>query len=495
MFKKVKQFLFENLALRQTAAKNTFWLAVSNIGGRLLRAVIIIYAARVLGTSGWGTFSYAIGLVAFLTILIDFGIGPLLTRETARTKDPGLRVKIISTSFFSKLVLFLFGILIVILAGPNLTKIEEARTILPLISLILIFDGLREFGFSITRALEKMELEAKLFIITNLAIVAFGFFFLLASPTVRSFSYAYVFGTAVGAAATLYVLRRELRGLFSNFTAKLVKPIFASAWPFAITAVLSGLMVNTDILVIGFFRSADEVGLYSAALRPVQLLYLIPAIIATSTFPIFARLAKSENEKLRRILERLLGLTFLASLPLAIIGVILGADIMTFLFGQDYLGGASSFRILMLTMIINFPTVVLSNAVFAYDQRRSLTVFAAVGGISNLVFDLLLIPRFGIIGSAWATLLAQLLSNLYLWRTMKKINDFRVLGSLKRILLSSLVMAGALWLLKIFDFHLLGILTLSSIVYLAALVYSKEPLLKEIKLTLKPITPSFDKNP
>lgn len=70
MLKRIKSFLFENQTVRQTVAKNTFWLTVSNVGGRLLRAVIIIYAARVLGAGEWGAFSYAITLAAFLTVLL-----------------------------------------------------------------------------------------------------------------------------------------------------------------------------------------------------------------------------------------------------------------------------------------------------------------------------------------------------------------------------------------------------------------------------------------
>ena len=70
MFKKIKQFLFKNSSAKQTVAKNTFWLSVSNFGGRIIKAVIIIYAARVLGTAGYGVFSYALTLASFLTLLL-----------------------------------------------------------------------------------------------------------------------------------------------------------------------------------------------------------------------------------------------------------------------------------------------------------------------------------------------------------------------------------------------------------------------------------------
>ena len=84
MLQKLKSFLFTNTSTRQTIAKNTFWLAISNIGGRLLRSIVIIYAARVLGANGWGVFSYAISLATFLTIFIDFGINAILIKESSQ---------------------------------------------------------------------------------------------------------------------------------------------------------------------------------------------------------------------------------------------------------------------------------------------------------------------------------------------------------------------------------------------------------------------------
>ena len=62
-------------------------IAIGQIGGRLLRSIVIIYAARILGAGEWGVFSYAITFVAFITSFTDIGINPILTRETARKID------------------------------------------------------------------------------------------------------------------------------------------------------------------------------------------------------------------------------------------------------------------------------------------------------------------------------------------------------------------------------------------------------------------------
>ena len=480
---KVKSFLLENRTTRQTVAKNSVWMALGQIGGRLLRAVIIVYAARVLGAAGWGTFSYAVSLAALLTIFVDLGIGPILTRETAKTTDPRLRSKILSTAFFVKVALMTVAVLVVIFIAPLFTKIEAAKGIFTIVALIFIFDTLREFGFSLTRALERMEWEAGLFILTNVAIVAAGFLTLAATQTVKAFALAYAIGTGVGTAATVYVLRHHIRKILVDFERKLVRPILTAGWPIAVSGILGGLMINTDLLFIGFFRSAEEVGYYSVAERIIMLLYLIPGVLASSIFPAFSRLAASgDGEKVRGGLERVLSITLAVAIPITLVGIILAPGIIETLFGASYLPATNSFRVLLLALVFTFPTAILSNTLFAYNRQKSLITFALIGGIGNVVFDLLLIPRFGIIGSAIATLIAQGVSNLYLWGQVKRVSRFRVLPHLKKIAPAALLVGATVWLLALTNLHPLIILALAPPLYLALLYRLEEPLLKEIKL-------------
>src|SRR3989344_4062253 len=316
MWKNTRNFFFKNITNRQTFAKNAAWLAVSNIGGRLVRAGIIIYAARVLGAEGWGLFSYGITLVAFLTIFVDIGIDPILIREAAKAKeDPERRNQILSTSFFIKAFLLALGASVVIFIAPLFAILPSVKPLLPLMAVILVFDVLRNFGFSIIRSREKMEFEAGLYIFTNFAIVACGFIFLYFWPTPTSFTVSYAIGTSLGMLATFYALREEIPRALFHFSKPLVKEILSSAWPFAISGVLGVLMVNTDILIIGFLGSAEQVGFYSVAVRIVQILYIFSAVAASSSLPIFSRFVKNEKEKIRGALENMLKFAFSFSLP------------------------------------------------------------------------------------------------------------------------------------------------------------------------------------
>ena len=482
MLHRVKSFLFKNTSTRQTVAKNTFWLALSNFGGRLIRAVIIIYGARILGAAGWGVFSYGVTLAAFLTPFTDVGLSQVLIRETSKNPDPEHRARILSTTFAIKLVLLAVGIGIVAFVAPLFTTIAAAKPILPIIAFLLAFDSLREFGSAVIRAMERMEWEAGLFLLTNVAIVTFGFVFLAVVPTPASFTYAYTLGTAAGAAATFFALRKHFpRHFLSRFTPELVKPIFTAAWPLSIAALLGLLMLHTDVLIIGWLRSAEEVGYYSAAYRIVQLLYLIPAIFAISAFPTFSRLAGRDQPLMRTALERTLTMVLLMAMPLAIGGMFLAPQLIAFLFGGTFLPGTGAFSVLLATLLIDFPVVILSNALFAYNRPRALIAYATIGGGVNIVLDLLFIPAFGITGSAWATLIAQIMSNIYLWSVIKKLNHFSVTPHLKIGLAAALCMGVVTYGLSALHVHVIGIIAISALVYAFALYLLKEPMLKEMR--------------
>jgi len=485
MIQKIKGFLFHNTSVRQTVAKNTFWLTVGNILGRLLRAGVVIYAARVLGAEGWGVFSYAIGLIAFLTIFTDLGIRAILTREASKSDDDDHLAKLLSTSFFIEVALVSLASLIVVAIAPRITSLPAVNEILLIALLVLIFDSFREFGFAVIRAKEKMQQEAGIFILTNFAIVVLGLVFLKISPNVKYFTIAYAIGTGIGTMATFYVLRDYFKRLLFNFTSKLVKPIIASGWPFAISAMLGGLLINTDVLIIGIFRTAEEVGYYSAALRPVQLLYILPTILAISVFPTLSRLAINSQDKMRVTLEKSISFIFLIAIPLALGGVILGPEIIELLFGNSYLPATLSFQVLMLTVMVNFPAVILTDAIFAYDKQKLLIVFSLIGGILNVVLDFILIPKYGIAGSAWTTLIAQSVANIYLWRKVNQVNAFSIFPHMKKIMLAALIMAGAAGVFSFLEFPVLITIGLASVLYFGILYSTKEPLIEEMKSAIR----------
>ncbi len=485
MLKKIKGFLFKNTNTKQTVAKNTFWLTVSNFGGRLVKAGVIIYAARVLGTAEYGVFSYAITLAGFLTLFMDPGINWTLVRETAKADEEHRRT-LFSTTFALKAVLIAAGVAIIVYLAPLFSTLPGAKAVLPIVGLVLALDTLRDFFTSVMRAKEQMEWDAAIFVLTNFGILVFGFIFLGMAATARSFAWAYVAGDILGIALAAFLIRRYFKDLVGSFSAALIGPILRTAWPFALTGALGALLTNADLLILSWMRSASEVGIYSAAIRIVQLLYLVPTVLQFSTMPVLARLAKKEPERFRTVLERVTKVILMAAIPFGIGGAILATPLMGLIFGPAYASGGPTLGILLIGLVFDFPAVLLAGAIFAYDHQKSLIVTTAIAGITNVTLDLILIPPFGMLGSAVGTLITQIVSNWYLWHVMKKINYFSVVPRLTRSVAAGVVMGAAVAVMAALRVEVVLAVIVGGIVYSGALIAMREPVLREIKSIVRP---------
>ncbi|MBI2010908.1 MAG: flippase [Candidatus Colwellbacteria bacterium] len=469
MFKKIKSVLLENRSVRQTVAKNTFWLIGGEAAGQALRFLIVVYAARILGAEAWGAFSYAIALAIIFNIVGDLGIGVLFTREAI--KKPEIKDQYLSTAFFIKAAFLVFAALIIILTSPFVTKIEAVRPLLPLVALLLVFDGLREFGYAVNRAREEMQWEATVKIFTHALAVILGFAVLFVSPTPSALASSYVVASLAGFLLMVWLLRKDFKEIFKNFSKILVKPIIQAAWPLALLGILGGIILQSGVLMLGWLKAAGEVGIFSAAQRPVQLLYIFPLLIAVALFPTFTRLIRrGRMEFARELLEEAIAYLSAVALPICIAGVILADDLVLFFFGREYLATIPSFQILLLTLPLVFPAAVIADAVLAYDRQKVFMKLLAFAALLNIILNLLLIPPLGEIGAALSVLITFLFIYLFAWRGIKKIISFSVLAKLKRPVFASVLMTLGLLLGQAVGFHPSVNLGLSVAVYLAALV-------------------------
>ena len=296
---KIKEFLFKNKNTRQTVIKNAFWLSAGQIGSRLFRAFIIIYAARLLGAAEYGVFSYIVGLAGFFTVFSDVGINTILTRTISQ--KPAEAPYYFATAFWIKIGLLAITALLLVSITPYFSKIEAAKVLIPFVALLVVFDGFREFCSAFFRGKEKMELEALLTIVTNVAITVLGFVILYYSATAEALTKAYVLSASAGTILGIIILRNQFARVFSFFKRQLLAPIIKAALPVALLAIIGAFMLNIDIIMLGFYRSAEEVGLYSASQKIVQVFYMLSAILAVTLFPVFSRLVSQQKKHRVRI--------------------------------------------------------------------------------------------------------------------------------------------------------------------------------------------------
>lgn len=484
MIYRLKEFIFKNKTTRQTIVKNVFWLGVGQFGSRFIRAAITIYAARVLGASEYGVFSYALGASSFFMIFSDIGISSILNREVSKKPEEG--EKYFATIFIIKLVLLAFTSGLIIFMAPMAIKIEKAALLLPFVALLTIFDGLRELANSFFNGKEKMELGAYITLVANIGVTLFGFIGLYLAPTSLMLLQIYTAGSFFGFLTTIYFLKKEYAGIIKNFSKKLIWPIIEAAWPMAAGGIVGSFMFNVDILMMGWWRTSAEIGFYSAAQKIVGILYILGGLLATAVSPAFFRIIhEGDKEKISIATAKIMLIVLLVALPMSVGGIILSEQIINLIFGNSYSGSIPVFMVLISSLLIIYPFSILNNIVFAYNKQAKMLGYAVIATLANVVLNSFLIPKFGGVGAAIATVFANGLNVFFLWKMVKNLNGFKIFPDLQKIIIAVFIMAASAILLRFIGAAVIINVAISSIVYFYLLYILKDKNFKELLSLIK----------
>ncbi|MBU1082989.1 flippase [Patescibacteria group bacterium] len=492
MLKQFKQVLLNNNNDSQIMVKNTFWLSISQIASRTIRAIIVIYAARILGAHGYGVFSYALAIIGLGSLFSDFGINRILIKEAS--KSPLLRSQYIATTLGLKLVLLSTITLIIISLVPHFAKIPEAIPILPIMAVLFFSDGVRNFFYAMIRSVERMEWEAWLntFVNTITVVISLGLIIVYRSP--MALAVAYALSSLIGTVVTMVVMRKDLTNLKTHFNKRMIPPLLLEIWPFALMNILWSVLVYTDTLMLGWMRTASEIGIYAAAQRPVQLLLVVPAVIAGSALPLLSRLAHIHKEKFVSILEKTIAASMLLAFPLTIGGILMSREIISFLYGPTYSSSAVILLTLISAFLITFPTFIIYHAIFANDLQKKFIPHMFFSAITNIGLNLWLVPIYGALGAAIATVTSQYLAYGWIYLALQKRINFIVWPMVYKALIASIVMGLEIYLMKEWHVPFLIQLFVGATTYIAGLFVLKDPLIKWVLSTLQSKMSPADNN-
>lgn len=478
---RIKKFLFVNTDNKQTAIKNTFWLFFGEITGRLFKLVIVVFATRKLGIEGWGVFSYALAFVSMFFLLCDLGVNTFITREMS--KNNAEKYRYLSSSIIVKMSLMFFFFLLSLLIAPHFGKIQLGFEMILTVSILYLFDGIREFALSITRSLEKMELEAFSKILMNSIITVLGLILVATKATPLSLAIAYATGSVISSIYIFWSIKDVLKKIEWKISKDDIKIIYNFSWPIIIISLFS-FVFNIDSIMLGQMKSASDVGLYSAAQRLVQFTSIIPAFIAMSIFPILSK-NEANNEKLSSIIERIMVIIFAIGIPLSIGGFLLGTKLMLLVFGSAFMPGGLALGILMISILASFPNIILMNIIFSKNLQKIFITATSFGVIINIILNFLLIPRYGINGAAISLTVTQLLIMIINWQKLKENISFSIIPKIGKILVASLVMTLFILIIMSVSVNLIYIIVSATIVYFLSLLALKESSLREILLLIR----------
>lgn len=190
-------------------------------------------------------------------------------------------------------------------------------------------------------------------------------------------------------------------------------PLIRLSLPIMGIAVLSIIGARVAILFLGYFEPSETVGLYNAAKRLVPFISIPIRTLAFIYLPIATQLySKQQFQELHALYLSVTKWTCLLSLPLAMILVTDSEFVLTLLFGSKYAPAANTLKILGVAFIL--PVIAGPNAVtlLTIGKTNAILIANFIGAALNIGLCLLLIPAFGIIGTAISVLVTMLVPNL-----------------------------------------------------------------------------------
>jgi O-antigen/teichoic acid export membrane protein len=248
----------------------------------------------------------------------------------------------------------------------------------------------------------------------------------------------FVCGMVVGAVIQLRFFDLH----FVRFGWRHVKSLSTFAfWSFLTSG---GMMVfaHADTVVIGYYLSNAEVGVYQIVLQLAAMATFTTSALRSTLWPKVSRWGTiGELELIEESLSRAFTYSLILAVPVLAGGVLLGDRLLYFLYGAEFARGYTVFMLLLIVQIVNIFMFFFTSYISALDRIKDLFKVTIVAAAANIVLNIILIPMMGIEGAAVATLLTMILNAVLARRVLSQMITIRIeYDSLWNILKASFVM-------------------------------------------------------
>ena len=393
-----------------------FWETVRNIGwtssGRFLRMggslLVGTMVVRYLGPSQYGAFSYAFALYGLFNIVSNLGLDVLVVSEIALTHDVNDEEAVLGTAFWLKVAASVITTAAATLyswwAHPHDTVITVMVAMLSIASIAQGLDVIDYFFQARTRSRLAVVPQLYVFAASNIGRVIAIY---CRAPLM-------VFGLI----ASLEILASELalaaiywkhhRNLFRwTFGRQRALNMLRVSWPLMIASLLVIVYMRTDQVMLGSLSTRAVVGQYASASRLSEIWYAIPALICSSVMPRLLKRKADEPEVYYSRLQRTYDIMVALSVGLALMTTLFGKYVVLLLFGSAYLPAVAILRVHIWTGPFVFLGVTSGMQLVHENLTKISLQRSIIGALANVGLNFLLIPHFGGVGSAVATLITQ----------------------------------------------------------------------------------------
>jgi polysaccharide transporter, PST family len=406
LFRKFFQKLGDRQGLRRIVV-NTGWLFADRILRMGVGLVVGVWVARYLGVERFGLLSYVSAFVALFSTLATLGLPSLVIRTIAQ--EPEERAAILGTAFWLQLV---GGCLTLLLAlGTMFVLRHDDPQMLGLVAILAsaaIFQAFDTIDLWFQSQVQsKYPVLAKNIAFLILAIVKVGL--IQRQAPLFAFALTTFAEAAIGAIGLIICYRFQGNSLRAwRWSLPLAKRLLRESWPLILSGFTIMIYMKVDQIMLGQMVGEQAVGIYAAATRISEVWYFIPTAIAASVAPgIYAAKQAADQELYYRRIEQSLQVLSVIAIVIAVPMTFVSGRIVSALFGPEYAAAGPILAIHIWAAWFVFTGIGSSSWFIAEGLIHLAFRRTLVGALINIGLNFVLIPAYGGVGAAIATVIAQ----------------------------------------------------------------------------------------
>lgn len=404
-FKYSSTIMFMSFMKGSLILKNFISLSAAEIISKIISVITFAYLARILSPGGFGVIGFAAAYISYFILIVDFGFELYGTREIAKNKEDSNRLVNSIISIRIILSLFVFAILSV----SSFVFVKDSLN-----RLAVVIAGLNLFvtAFSMNwyfYGIQKMKYVSIRQILTSIINLILIVLFVKNKDDVLLAIFISGLAGLINSLWLLVIYNRSFGKFLLQIDSGFIGKIIKDAAPLMLSSIMITIYYNLDMVILGFMKTEQEVGIYSAAVKIFLIGNVSYNLLLKSFFP---GLSKNEFNMAKDFFKTFKSYYF-SMISFGIITSIsvyfLSNDIILVLYGHAYSSSVLPLKILAANSMVVCINMIFCNPLIAINRQKEYLIVVTIGAVSNVILNFILIPLYSYTGAALATLLSEML--------------------------------------------------------------------------------------
>jgi polysaccharide transporter, PST family len=408
--KKVQNLIFNNSGGFYKILANIGWLFADRVLRMGCGLIIGAWVARYLGVQQYGILNYAMAFVAILNPFAILGLEAVVVRRAIST--PIQQRQVLGTAFWMR---FVAGCLTCLMTTIGVYYLTDDRTTIAVVTILGATNIFQAFDvidlWYQSQVLSKYTVIAKNTVFVAISILRV-YLLTIKAPLV-AFAWAGLADIAFCGLALVISYQLTGHSLWQwQWCISIAKSLIRESLPLVFSSFAIMIYMRIDQIMLGQMLDNVAVGIYSSATRISEIWYFIPVTIVASVSPsiyqareVSQSLAELKIMKLNRILV-------LVAVAIAIPMTFLSKTIIVLMFGDSYTDAGNVLAVHTWAMVFVSMGLASSSWFIAEGLTRLQMYKSVLGALVNIILNLFLIPPYGAMGAAIATVISYAASDL-----------------------------------------------------------------------------------